>query len=71
MTRFRRAANINREHSAQMGNSEVGHLNIGAGRIGYMDIPKIDVMIENGEFLFGKVRLCHLLRQWRRGISRI
>ena len=28
----------------QMGNSEVGHLNIGAGRIVYMDITKIDLM---------------------------
>jgi 2,3-bisphosphoglycerate-independent phosphoglycerate mutase len=36
--------------TGQMGNSEVGHLNIGAGRIVYMDITKIDVMIENGEF---------------------
>src|ERR1051325_1736002 len=34
----------------QMGNSEVGHLNIGAGRIVYMDITKIDLMIETGEF---------------------
>src|ERR1700750_3149052 len=33
----------------QMGNSEVGHLNIGAGRVVYMDITKIDLMIENGE----------------------
>ena len=33
-----------------MGNSEVGHLNIGAGRVVYMDITKIDLMIENGEF---------------------
>src|SRR5437588_10828686 len=29
----------------QMGNSEVGHLNIGAGRIVHMDITRIDVMI--------------------------
>jgi 2,3-bisphosphoglycerate-independent phosphoglycerate mutase len=36
----------------QMGNSEVGHLNIGAGRIVYMDITRIDRMIENGEFFF-------------------
>ncbi len=36
--------------TGQMGNSEVGHLNIGAGRIVYMDITKIDLMIENGEF---------------------
>ena len=34
----------------QMGNSEVGHLNIGAGRVVYMDITRIDLMIENGEF---------------------
>ncbi len=33
----------------QMGNSEVGHLNIGAGRIVYMDITKIDLMIEKGD----------------------
>src|SRR5271163_2082470 len=36
--------------TGQMGNSEVGHLNIGAGRVVYMDITKIDLMIENGEF---------------------
>ena len=36
--------------TGQMGNSEVGHLNIGAGRVVYMDITKIDLMIEKGEF---------------------
>src|SRR5450631_3063914 len=36
--------------TGQMGNSEVGHLNIGAGRVVYMDITKIDLTIENGEF---------------------
>src|SRR5258707_10589240 len=30
---------------AQMGNSEVGHLNIGAGRIVHMDITRIDLLI--------------------------
>jgi 2,3-bisphosphoglycerate-independent phosphoglycerate mutase len=34
----------------QMGNSEVGHLNMGAGRIVHMDITRIDLMIRNGEF---------------------
>ncbi|HZU42885.1 MAG TPA: 2,3-bisphosphoglycerate-independent phosphoglycerate mutase [Terriglobales bacterium] len=34
----------------QMGNSEVGHLNIGAGRIVHMDITRIDLMIQNGSF---------------------
>ncbi len=34
----------------QMGNSEVGHLNIGAGRIVHMDITRLDLMIQSGEF---------------------
>ena len=34
----------------QMGNSEVGHLNIGAGRIVQMDITRIDAQIATGEF---------------------
>src|SRR3979490_534103 len=34
----------------QMGNSEVGHMNMGAGRIIRMDITRIDLMIANGEF---------------------
>ena len=43
--------------NGQMGNSEVGHLNIGAGRIVYMDITKIDLMIENGEFFSNPLML--------------
>ena len=34
--------------SGQMGNSEVGHLNIGAGRTVMQDLPRIDVAIEDG-----------------------
>lgn len=34
----------------QMGNSEVGHTNIGAGRVVWMDLPKIDNAIEDGSF---------------------
>jgi 2,3-bisphosphoglycerate-independent phosphoglycerate mutase len=34
----------------QMGNSEVGHLNIGAGRVVYQDYTRIDHAIETGEF---------------------
>ena len=34
----------------QMGNSEVGHLNLGAGRIVQMDITRIDALIASGEF---------------------
>ncbi len=34
----------------QMGNSEVGHMNIGAGRIVYQDLTRIDAAIEDGGF---------------------
>ncbi len=45
----------------QMGNSEVGHLNIGAGRIVYQDLTRISKSIRDGEFfdnetLLGAVR---------------
>ena len=55
----------------QMGNSEVGHLNIGAGRIVHMDITRIDLLIHSKQFfevpLFlqamerGRQRQLHLL----------
>ena len=34
----------------QMGNSEVGHLNIGAGRIVYQDYTRVSKAIEDGSF---------------------
>jgi 2,3-bisphosphoglycerate-independent phosphoglycerate mutase len=34
----------------QMGNSEVGHLNIGAGRIVYQELQRINVAVRSGEF---------------------
>jgi 2,3-bisphosphoglycerate-independent phosphoglycerate mutase len=34
----------------QMGNSEVGHLNLGAGRIVYQELQRINVAIKTGEF---------------------
>lgn len=34
----------------QMGNSEVGHLNLGAGRVVRMDITRIDALVDSGEF---------------------
>jgi len=34
----------------QMGNSEVGHLNLGAGRIVYQELQRINVAIKSGEF---------------------
>jgi 2,3-bisphosphoglycerate-independent phosphoglycerate mutase len=55
----------------QMGNSEVGHLNIGAGRIVQMDITRVDQLIASGEFfrqpllleamMRGRQRQLHLL----------
>ncbi|MCJ8015145.1 2,3-bisphosphoglycerate-independent phosphoglycerate mutase [Paenibacillus sp. KQZ6P-2] len=36
--------------AGQMGNSEVGHLNIGAGRIVYQDLTRISKSIREGEF---------------------
>src|ERR1700709_2363977 len=34
----------------QMGNSEVGHMNIGAGRVVYQDLTRIDASIADGSF---------------------
>lgn len=39
----------------QMGNSEVGHLNIGAGRIVYQELTRISLAIENGSFFENQV----------------
>ena len=44
----------------QMGNSEVGHMNIGAGRIISMDLGQIDLEIENKNFFKNKNLLKHL-----------
>ena len=45
----------------QMGNSEVGHLNIGAGRIVYQDLTKITKDIRDGEF-FKNTELLRAMR---------
>lgn len=47
----------------QMGNSEVGHLNMGAGRIVYQDFTRVSKSIEDGDFfenpeLLGAVENC-------------
>lgn len=41
----------------QMGNSEVGHLNIGAGRVVYQDFAKINKSIRDGDFFLNPVLL--------------
>ena len=43
--------------AGQMGNSEVGHLNLGAGRIVYQELERINVSVENGEFQKNKILL--------------
>ena len=45
----------------QMGNSEVGHLNLGAGRVVRMDITRIDGLIDSGVF-FELPLLVHAIR---------
>ncbi|MEO8090559.1 MAG: 2,3-bisphosphoglycerate-independent phosphoglycerate mutase [Gemmatimonadales bacterium] len=49
----------------QMGNSEVGHLNLGAGRVVPQDLVRISQSIQSGEFyaIDPLVRLCTSLRQ--------
>jgi len=41
----------------QMGNSEVGHLNLGAGRIVYQELQRINVAIKDGSFMKNKMLL--------------
>src|SRR6187200_3290600 len=36
--------------AGQMGNSEVGHMNMGAGRVVYQDLTRIDKSIRDGDF---------------------
>ena len=43
--------------NGQMGNSEVGHLNIGAGRIVYQELTRINKSISDGEFFTNPVLL--------------
>jgi 2,3-bisphosphoglycerate-independent phosphoglycerate mutase len=43
----------------QMGNSEVGHLNLGAGRPVLQDLPRIDAAIADGSF-FARTELRRL-----------
>jgi 2,3-bisphosphoglycerate-independent phosphoglycerate mutase len=54
----------------QMGNSEVGHLNMGAGRMVHMDITRIDLMIQNGDF-FSDPTLVAAMKHARTGGRRL
>jgi 2,3-bisphosphoglycerate-independent phosphoglycerate mutase len=48
--------------TGQMGNSEVGHTNIGAGRVVAMDLGQIDLAIENGSFASEAALLAFIAR---------
>ena len=53
-----------------MGNSEVGHLNIGAGRVVYQDMTRIDIALEDGSFAANPV-LTDLLSRVKRSGGRL
>jgi len=46
----------------QMGNSEVGHMNLGAGRVVYQDLPMIDHAIVGGELATNPRLLAHIAK---------
>jgi 2,3-bisphosphoglycerate-independent phosphoglycerate mutase len=48
--------------TGQMGNSEVGHTNIGAGRVVAMDLGQIDLAIEDGSFFSNQALLDFIAR---------
>lgn len=48
--------------SGQMGNSEVGHTNIGAGRVVAMDLGQIDLAIEDGSFAVNPALMAFVAR---------
>ena len=54
----------------QMGNSEVGHTNIGAGRIVYQDLAKITKAIEDGDF-FSKQEFVKAIENCRANNSKL
>ena len=53
-----------------MGNSEVGHMNIGGGRVIYQDMTRIDMTIEQGEFGSNAV-LADLIARTKAGSGRL
>ena len=56
--------------AGQMGNSEVGHTNIGAGRVVYQDLTRITKSIEDGDFFQNPVLLA-CMQKAREGNGRL
>ena len=57
--------------SGQFGNSEVGHLNIGAGRVVQQDISRVDMDIETGQFANNPVITEAIATAKRQGVLHI
>lgn len=55
--------------AGQMGNSEVGHLNIGAGRVVYQEFTRIELAIRNGEFFANRALSATLSRVKTQGTA--
>lgn len=53
----------------QMGNSEVGHLNIGAGRVVYQQFARINLAVQSGDLLQHEILLNHIRDTIGRGSS--
>ena len=53
----------------QMGNSEVGHLNIGAGRIVYQELTRINKSIREGDFYTNPVLLAAMLKAKEKNVK--
>ena len=51
----------------QMGNSEVGHLTIGAGRVIFQDLMRVNRAIESGAFFENEALATAFRRAWERG----
>jgi len=51
----------------QMGNSEVGHLNLGAGRVVYQDVTRIDKSIKDGDFFKNQVLVSSMTKTIEKG----
>ena len=56
--------------AGQMGNSEVGHTNIGAGRVVYQDLTRISKSIQDGDF-FENPALLDCMRKAKEGSGRL
>src|ERR1035437_9243376 len=54
----------------QMGNSEVGHTNIGAGRIVYQELTRITKSIQDGDF-FNKTEFLNAIENCKKNNSKL